>query len=103
MIIFAAAAPTAQPTTFEKLQAIPMDFWWKIGLGVALVFGAVIVLRKVAKTNKVILGVVAFVVVTVVGFNWIYERNEPAWATPVVKWLAGFFPSKGKIEEKMRS
>ena len=46
--------------------------------------------------NKAVLGAIFFVVVTVMGFNWIYERNEPSWATPVVEVFAGFFPSKGK-------
>jgi hypothetical protein len=38
----------------------------------------------------------------VVGFQWIYERNEPKWATPVVEKLANFFPSKGQYAERQR-
>lgn len=74
-----------------------MEFWWKMALGIALIFAVVIVLRKVAKTNKVLLGVGVFLFATIIGFNWIYERNEPKWATPAVKWLAGFFPSKDTV------
>lgn len=72
-----------------------MEFWIKMGIAVVALVVLVIVLRKVAKMNKVLLGVIVFIVVTVVGFNWIYERNEPEWATPAVNWLAGFFPTKG--------
>lgn len=86
----------AAATTADKLKEIPLDFWWKLGLGIIGLVVLVILLRKVAKTNKVVLTVVVFVVLTVVGFNWIYERNEPKWATPVVEWLSGFFPTKGK-------
>ena len=58
---------------------------------VALVF----FLRKVAQMNKVILAVVVFLVVGIGGFDWIYERDEPVWATPVVSFFAGFLPTKG--------
>lgn len=93
MLIFAAAtAPIA-----DKLRQIPAEFWWKAAAGVAILFAVVFALRKVAKVNKVVLAVGVFVVATVFGFNWIYERNEPSWATPTVNWLAGFFPTKGKI------
>lgn len=94
MGFFAAAA--AEPTALDRLQQIPVGFWLRLGLGLLALVAVVLVLRKVAKVNKFVLGVVLFIVLTIVGFNWIYERNEPAWATPVVQWLAGFFPSKGR-------
>jgi hypothetical protein len=96
MHFFAATTPTAA----EKLRQIPMEFWTKVGIGILVIIAAVILLRKIAKVNKVILGVGVFLVVSIIGFNWIYERNEPTWATPAVQWLAGFFPSKGKVEKK---
>jgi hypothetical protein len=95
MLLVVAAANTA-----DRLKQIPTEFWVKAGLGVAGLIVAVILLRKLAKTNKVVLSIVAAVALSIVGFNWIYERNEPAWATPVVNWLAGFLPSKGKVEQK---
>ena len=79
----------------ERFRQIPTDFWVRLGVGIAVLVVAVVVLRKLAKVNKVVLAVIVFVGLTVVGFNWIYERNEPTWATPVVKWLAEFFPTKG--------
>ncbi len=99
MQIFAALAATAStqpPTALQRLQQIPSDFWWRLALCVGLLVGAVIVLRKIAKVDKVFLTVGVFLVTTMVGFNWVYERNEPKWATPAVQWLAMFFPSKGK-------
>jgi hypothetical protein len=77
-----------------SLREISSDFWLRLGIGVVAIIVAVVLLRKLAKVNRVILVVVAFVALTIIGFNWIYERNEPAWATPAVKWLAGFFPTK---------
>lgn len=90
-------------TALEKLQRVPKSFWLMLGGAVLAVVVAVIVLRKVAATNKVVLSVVAFVAFTVVGVNWIYERNEPAFMTPVIEKIAPFFPSKGAYENKQAS
>jgi hypothetical protein len=95
---FLAAAAT-QPTT-DKLRQVPMEFWVKLALSIVVLIVAVIVLRKIAKVNKVVLGIIVLLVITFTGFNWIYQRNEPAWATPVVQFLSNYFPSKGKVEPK---
>jgi hypothetical protein len=97
--MFVLAASTAA-TSADKLRQIPTEFWVRIGLAVLVIVAAVIVLRKVAKMNKVILAVVVLMGLSFVGFTWIYERNEPAWATPAVGWLSGFFPSKGKLSSR---
>lgn len=85
----------AQPAPLQKLQKVPPEFWWKMGIGVLALIVIVVVLRKLAHVNKMVLGVVVFIAVSIVGFSWIYDRNEPAWATPVVEKLAQFFPAKG--------
>jgi hypothetical protein len=93
MPVLAAAIATS---SMDKLRQIPMEFWVRIGIGVLAIIVVVIALRKLAKVNKVVLTVIVLFGLSMVGFNWIYERNEPSWATPAVGWLAGFFPSKGK-------
>ncbi len=93
----------AQTTALEKLQRVPPAFWLKLGIGVVGLVVAIIVLRKLAQMNKIVLAIIALVILSAVGFNWIYERNEPAWATPVVEKLAGFFPSKGAYNAKQQS
>jgi apolipoprotein N-acyltransferase len=95
MQILAAISTPAPGSALARLGAIPVDFWLRLGLAVVALVLLVVFLRKVAKMNKVVLAAITFVMVTVVGFNWIYERNEPEWARPVVGFLAGFFPSKG--------
>ena len=92
MIFFAAAA--TGPSFFDRLRDIPMDVWLKLGFGILALIVVVIVLRKLAKMNKFILGFLVLLGLTFLGFNWIYERNEPAWASPFVQALAGFFPAK---------
>ena len=88
------ATAAATQTALEKLKEIPPAFWWKIGLAVLVVVVAVVALRKLAGANKIVLAIVVLLVGSIVGFNWIYERNEPAWATPFVEKVAQFFPAK---------
>lgn len=86
-------------TTAEKLQRVPVAFWMKALAAIALFILAIVLLRRIAGMNKAILGGVIFVVLSALAFTWIYERNEPAWATPVVERLAGFLPSKGTVQK----
>lgn len=95
----AAAAPTA----LEKLQQIPRSFWLTVGGAILALVVAVILLRKLAHVNKLVLSVIVLVALSSVGFSWVYERNEPSWATPVVEQLAKFFPSKGAYDTKQKS
>ena len=92
------AAAAASKTSADRLRDISPEFWLKIGLAILIIVGVVIALRKLAKVNKVVLTIVVLVVVSIVGFTWIYERNEPSWATPAVDWLANYFPTKGAIK-----
>ncbi len=48
------------------------------------------------------LAIIVFVVVTLVGFHWIYSRNEPKFLTPFVDKLAPFFPSAGSYATKQQ-
>jgi len=95
MLILAVTSAPAPGSALDRLRAIPPEFWLRLGIAVVALVLLVVFLRKVAKMNKAVLTAVVFFLVTVVGFNWIYERNEPEWARPVVGFLAGFFPSKG--------
>jgi apolipoprotein N-acyltransferase len=92
---FVLAALTApQAAALARLSRIPAEFWWKLALGLGILIAAVLVLRHVAKMNRLVLGLGLFLLVTTIGFNWIHDRNEPAWATPVVQVVAGFLPGK---------
>lgn len=86
--------------TADRLKDIPPEFWYKVGIGVLGIIAVVIILRKIAKVNKVVLGVIVLLVLSFTGFNWIYERNEPAWATSFVERMANFFPTKGPMKQK---
>lgn len=94
-MIFAASTETTDAV--GRLATVPMNFWLVLALGAAAIVALVMVLRQLAQTNKALLAVIAAVCLSVVGFSWIYERNEPTWATPAVSFLSGFFPTKGKV------
>ena len=89
-------------SALEKAQSIPPATWLKLGLVVAAIIAVVVVLRAVAKMNKILLGVGVFVVVSIVFFSWIYNRNEPKWMSPVIDKIAPFFPSAGSYQGKQR-
>lgn len=95
MLLLAASA-------LETAQKIPPATWVKLGIGIAAFVIAIIILRKVAQMNKIVLGVIVFVVVSIVFFSWIYNRNEPKWLTPVVEKIAPFFPSAGSYSNKQQ-
>ena len=95
--------PLFAVTALEKMKTLPPDVWLKIGIGVAAVVIAMFVFRRIMKLNKVIAGVVIFVVVTVVFFSWVYNRNEPRFMTPIVERIAPVFPSAGAYNSKQQS
>lgn len=89
-------------SALEKAQAIPAATWLKLGIGIAVFVAIVLVLRMVAKMNKIVLGVAVLVVTSVLFFSWVYKRNEPKWLTPVVEKIAPFFPSAGSYAQKQQ-
>ncbi|WP_221031123.1 hypothetical protein [Actomonas aquatica] len=87
-------------TTLEKLQAVPQRFWINVLLIIAGGVLALILVRHAARMNKYVLGLLIFLFVSTVGFQWIYERNEPRVLTPVVDVLAQFLPTKGFYQSR---
>ena len=96
MVLFAV-------TAIEKMKTLPPAVWLKIGIALAAVVIAVFIFRKVMRMNKVIAGVVVFVVCTIVFFSWVYNRNEPKFLTPLMDRIAPFFPSAGAYNAKQQT
>jgi hypothetical protein len=90
----------AAQTTLDKLKAIPPAFWGKIGIGVLSVIIVFIVIQKVLKINKFVLGGVVFIGGGILWFSWIYNRNEPKFLSPIIDRIAPFFPTAGAYETK---
>ncbi|MGH9650028.1 MAG: hypothetical protein ACRD3I_06100, partial [Terriglobales bacterium] len=96
MIFFAAASAA------DTIKKLPPQTWLKIGLAVLVFIAAIIVLRRVFKMNKLIMGVVVFVGGSVLFFSWVYNRSEPAFMTPIIEKVAPFFPSAGSYANKQQ-
>ena len=90
-------------TAVEKLKTLKPDVWLKIGIGVGGFVLAILLWRRIMKMNKIVAGVIVFVVCTVVFFSWVYNRNEPRFLTPLVNKIAPFFPSAGAYDTKQQS
>jgi hypothetical protein len=83
-------------TALEKIKAVPPMFWVKAFAVIAGFIIIYIVLQKVAHLNKLVVGAVVFVSLSILCLVWVYERNEPAFMTPIIDPIAnsGFFPTK---------
>jgi hypothetical protein len=93
----AGMTPLLAATTLDKLKDVSPQTWWLIGGGIVGFMLFVVIIRKIMTgANKFILLAVIALVLFIVGLQWVYERNEPAWATPAVEFLARFLPSKPK-------
>lgn len=90
-------------TAVEKLKTLKPEVWLKIGIAVGGFVLAILLWRRIMKMNKIVAGVIVFVVCTVVFFSWVYNRNEPRFLTPIVNKIAPFFPSAGAYDAKQQS
>ena len=99
MWMFLAVAPTP----LEKLKQVPPAFWWKIGAAILCIAVIAFVLQRIAQMNKIVLAIICLLIFSVVGVNWIYERNEPAFMTPLIDKIAPFLPSKGSYNAKQQT
>jgi apolipoprotein N-acyltransferase len=88
MLIFALA-------TAEKLKEVPRSFWINAAIVILGLVAIVIIFRKIREMNKIVLGIILAFIFVLVGFNWVYNRNEPKFLTPFVDMVAPFLPTKG--------
>lgn len=86
-------------TTLEKLKEIPTRFWINAGLALLTLAVLILLVRFAARMNRFVLAVIVFLVVTVVGFQWVYERNEPKFMSSTIDKIAPFFPKKIQYRE----
>ena len=90
-------------TALEKIKTLPPEIWGKIAIAVLAFILVIFLFRRVMKMNKIIGAIIVFVVVTIVFFNWVYNRTEPKFLTPIVDRIAPFFPSAGSYAAKQQT
>ncbi len=76
-------------------EKLPPDFAMKTGVFLGIVAVIVIAVKIYQGSNKIFLSIILSAVVGIFFFNWIYNRNEPEFLTPIIEPLSNFFPSKG--------
>lgn len=90
-------------TAVEKAKSLKPEVWLKIGIAIAAFVLVIFLFRRIMRVNKIIAGVIVFVVFTVVFFSWVYNRNEPKFLTPIVEKIAQFFPTAGSYSSKQKT
>ena len=95
--------PLLAVTALDKIKTLPPEIWGKIAIAVLAFILVIFLFRRVMKMNKIIAAIIVFVVVTIVFFNWVYNRTEPKFLTPIVDRIAPFFPSAGSYATKQAS
>ncbi len=96
MLFIAASA-------LEKAAQLPKSFWVNVVMAVAGLIIGVMLFQHAAQMNKLVLTLIIFLLITVVGFQWIFERNEPRFLTPTIDKIAPYFPSKFNYENRQSS
>ena len=86
MLFFAVSA-------LEKIKHLPKKNLVNLGLGILILLVVIMVIKQARKMNKYVLLAIVLVTCGVLGFNWVYKRNEPKILTPMVDVIAPFFPS----------
>lgn len=80
-------------SVLEKIRQLPRKNLINLGLGILVLLVVVLLIKQARKMNKYVLLAIVVVTVAVLGFNWVYQRNEPKFLTPVIDIIAPFFPS----------
>jgi len=78
----------------EKLRHLPRKDLANLGLVVLVLIVAILIIKQAAKMNRFLLFMIILVTTIVVGFTWVYQRNEPKFLTPLVDGIAPFFPHR---------
>ena len=81
-------------SAIEKVRNLPAKDLANLGLMVLVVIVAIFIIKQAEKMNRFLLYMIILVTFMVVGFTWIYQRNEPKLLTPLINGIAPFFPHK---------
>ena len=88
-------------SSLEHLKEVPPRFWAIIIGAVVLIVLIKLVIATIQNSSKILVGSIAFIGISITVINWVYNRTEPSWATPVISKIAncGFLPTKGQYQE----
>jgi hypothetical protein len=78
----------------------PADFWLRVVLITAVVLAVIGLLRALHRFSKTLYWLVLGCLLSVFAYNWVWQRQEPPWATPVVERVAGWLGRPGSLALK---
>lgn len=87
-------ATFASLTTLDRLAQVPASTWMVIGLVIGGVLFGVPLVRKIMEISGIWILLALVCGSVLVSAHWVYHRSEPALLTPLVDFVAPFFPKK---------
>jgi uncharacterized membrane protein YqjE len=80
-------------SVMEKIKHLPRKSLVNLGLAMLALLVIFLIIKQARRMNKFVLLAVVLVTGVIFCFNWVYQRNEPKFLTPLVDYVAPFFPS----------
>ncbi|MDF9827460.1 putative membrane protein YqjE [Ereboglobus sp. PH5-5] len=77
---------------FQTFMEMPVDFWVKTLIAAGVLFLLFTVVKKAARLGQIATLLLVLFILGVIGYKWVRQRNEPAFMTPIVDFVARFFP-----------
>jgi hypothetical protein len=82
-------------------EAVPGgDFWLRVALISGVVIGILWVFRALHRFSKTLFCLTLGGILSLFSYNWVWEREEPTWATPVVERVASWLVHRGDAGRK---
>jgi len=85
--------PESLKNFFDNLWFMPADFWLKIFAVIIVLFILSVVFKRIIQLSQVVFVVALLAVAGVILVKWVRDRDEPPFMTPVVNFVATFFPA----------
>lgn len=82
-------------------EAVPSgSFWIRVALVSGVLFGLLWLIRAIHRFSKTLFWLMLGSMISIFFYNWVWEREEPPWATPVVDRVAGWLGHVGESGHK---
>ena len=85
--------PESVKNFIDSLWIMPAEFWLKIFGVLVVLFILSVVFKKIIQLSQMVFVVALLAVAGLVMVKWVRDRNEPAFMTPAVDFVASFFSS----------
>jgi hypothetical protein len=92
--------PESVKNFFDSLWVMPADFWVKIFAVIVVLFVLSVAFKRIIQLSQVVFVVALLAVAGVIFVKWVRDRNEPPFMTPVVNFVASFFPPSSSARQR---